>query len=162
MPRYLGLNVADILALTFSEAQKIFTNHRKINRLVRSACDLGLGYLTLGQSSATLSGGECQRLKLAIELAAEPRGHTLYVLDEPTVGLHKNDVAYLLNVLKNLTARGDSVIVIEHDEFFIRQADYLIELGPGAGEQGGKVIFSGEIKDLFKAKTPWGRILASD
>ena len=138
--RYLGLNPAEMLNLTFSEAQKIFTNHRKIFRVIKNICDLGLGYLSLGQNSATLSGGECQRLKLALELAIEARGHTLYILDEPTVGLHKQDVALLLNILHNLTARGDSVIVIEHDDFFIQHSDHVIEMGPGAGELGGKII----------------------
>lgn len=137
---YLNLNISEILNLTFSEAKKIFTNYPKIYGKLKSACDLGLGYLTLGQSSATLSGGESQRIKLTEELSIKPRGHTLYLLEEPTVGLHQKDVALLLNVLQSLVARGDSVIVIEHDELFIKNSDYIVEMGPGAGNRGGKVI----------------------
>lgn len=138
--KYLNLNIAQVLNLTFLEAYKIFKNHYKIHKILHCAIELGLGYLTLGQSSTTLSGGESQRIKLVQELSKTPRGHTLYVLDEPTIGLHNNDVAKLLNVLHNLTSRGDSVIVIENDELLVKYSDHIIEMGPGAGEKGGKII----------------------
>jgi excinuclease ABC subunit A len=108
--RYLGHTVADVLALTFEEARDLFTQHKKIHRLLHTACDLGLGYLSLGQSSNTLSGGECQRIKLVTELARPTNQSTLYILDEPTVGLHRTDVAKLLKVLRSLVALNNYVI----------------------------------------------------
>jgi excinuclease ABC subunit A len=120
---------------------------------------LGLGYLTLGQSSSTLSGGESQRVKLVSELHLSRKGHTLYILDEPTTGLHRADVELLLKGLHALTAQGHSVLVIEHDADTITQSDWVIELGPGAGADGGTVIFQGAPHLLPKAKTPWGAAL---
>ena len=111
----------------------------------------------MGQNSATLSGGESQRIKLVHELAKAPRGHTLYILDEPTIGLHRKDISLLVKVLYKLTAQGNSVIVIEHDADLISCADHIIELGPESGEKGGKIIFEGRFEKLKKAKTPWGK-----
>ncbi len=157
--KYLDKNASEIFNLTFEEAKNLFTNYPKIYRLLKSACDLGLGYLTLGQTSTTLSGGEAQRLKLTEELAVTPRGHTLYVFDEPSVGLHQQDVLKLLKVLKDITNRGDSVVLIEHDPLIIKYSDYLIEMGPGAGDLGGEIIFSGPITNIQKSKSLWKKLL---
>ena len=153
------LSISKSLRLTFEEARTFFINHRKIHQICKLACDLGLGYLTLGQPSSTLSGGESQRLKLVSELHLSRKGHTLYVLDEPTTGLHRLDVDLLLKGLHGLVDQGHSVIVIEHDADIITQSDWVVELGPGAGAQGGNVVFEGVPSKLLKAKTPWGAAL---
>ncbi len=157
--KYLGLSIADVLKLTFSEAKSVFANHRRIHHKLHLACELGLGYLTLGQSSASLSGGESQRLKLVAELATPRRGHTIYMLDEPTTGLHKADVQKLLHTLGDLVRLGNSVLVIEHDRDVILKADHVIEFGPGPGERGGTVVFQGDSKHLLNATTNWGEVL---
>ena len=154
--RYLGLTIAEALRLTFDEARVIFANHRRVHQPLTQACELGLGYLSLGQDSSTLSGGESQRIKLVSELSSQRKSHTLYILDEPTTGLHKADVHRLLAVLRKLVAKGHTVLVIEHDEDVILQSDYLVELGPGPGAQGGKVIFNGIPAELLTAPSPWG------
>lgn len=159
--KYLDKTVDEVLSMTFEEARQLFTNHKKIHRILHCACELGLGYLTLGQSSPTLSGGESQRIKLVTELARPERGHTLYILDEPTVGLHKSDVQLLLNVLHGLVSRGNTVIMIEHDSDALLAAHHLIELGPGPGEQGGKLIYQGAPQSITSQNTPWAKILAS-
>ena len=156
---YLGKSVSEVLNLTFEEAKPLFANHRKIHLALTLACEIGLGYLTLGQASPTLSGGESQRIKLVSELSVNKKGHTVYVLDEPTTGLHKRDVAKLLKILYQLINKGNSVIVIEHDEDVIVNSDHVIEMGPGAGENGGKIIFEGVPDKLSSGKTPWGEIL---
>ncbi len=157
--RYLGLSICDVLKLTFEEAKTIFANHRKVHQSLHLACELGIGYLTLGQSSTTLSGGESQRIKLVAELAGTRRGHTLYLLDEPTTGLHKSDVARLITTLRELVHRGNSVLVIEHDRDMLLASDHVIEFGPGPGEAGGRVIFQGCPKQLQEADTSWGQVL---
>jgi excinuclease ABC subunit A len=157
--RYLGKNVAEVLAMTFEEASKHFVHHRKIFEPTNYACELGLGYLTLGQSSKSLSGGESQRLKLISELGLKKRGHSLYLLDEPTTGLHKSDILRLLRSLRVLVTQGNTVILIEHDEECVKNADYLIELGPEAGVLGGELLFAGSPKDLSKNDTPWARLI---
>jgi excinuclease ABC subunit A len=159
---YLGRSVSELLEMTFEEAKKLFSNHRRIQQILHYACDLGLGYLTLGQDSSTLSGGESQRIKLVSELSGNRKGHTIYLLDEPTTGLHKADVARLISTLRRLVDQGHSIIVIEHDPDFISQSDYVIELGPGPAEQGGKVIFEGPFLNLAGSETPWGRLLSSE
>lgn len=153
---FRGLSISKSLQLTFEEARTFFVNHKRIHQVCKLACDLGLGYLTLGQPSSTLSGGESQRIKLVSELHLSRKGHTLYVLDEPTTGLHRLDVELLLKGLHSLVDQGHSVIVIEHDADMITQSDWVIELGPGAGPFGGKVVFEGHPSKLLKAKTPWG------
>lgn len=158
--RYRDLSISQVLKLTFEEAKLIFVNHRSIHQICSITCDLGLGYLTLGQPSSTLSGGESQRLKLASELHLSRRGHTLYVLDEPTTGLHRSDVALLLRALHGLVARGNSVFVIEHDADTISQCDWVIELGPGPGTNGGEIIYAGAPKELLGEATPWGVALS--
>jgi excinuclease ABC subunit A len=157
--RFRELSVSKALQLTFEEARNFFVNHRKIHQVCRLACELGLGYLTLGQPSSTLSGGESQRLKLVSELHLARKGHTLYILDEPTTGLHRADVGLLLRGLQALVAQGHSVLVIEHDADTITQSDWVIELGPEAGAKGGTVIFQGAPAKLLAAKTPWAQLL---
>jgi excinuclease ABC subunit A len=158
--RYAGLSIGDVLRLTAEEAAKAFAAHRRIARPLETLCDLGVGYVGIGQGSNTLSGGEAQRLKLAVELTAgsahEP---TVYVLDEPTTGLHVTDVRRLIQVMDRLVARGDTLVVIEHHPDVIRSADWVVELGPGAGEAGGQIVFEGPPRQLAKAKTATGRYL---
>ncbi|MDR3182908.1 MAG: ATP-binding cassette domain-containing protein [Planctomycetaceae bacterium] len=138
--RYRGKSIADVLNMTIDAAAEFFANFQTISRLLRSFQQIGLGYLTLGQPSSQLSGGEAQRVKLAAELAKTETGKTLYVLDEPTAGLHRTDVRRLLDVLVGLVQRGNTVIVIEHNTDVIRSADYIIELGPAGGKKGGHLI----------------------
>jgi excinuclease ABC subunit A len=157
--RYGGLTISEVLSLTFEEAKSKFSNHKKIHQSLKIACDLGLGYLTLGQSSVTLSGGEAQRLKIVSELSGNPRGHVLYILDEPTLGLHRSDVFRLINSLRALVERGSSVFVIEHDMDMIAAADFFLEMGPGAGQNGGNVISAGTPFKTAQGKTPWGSLL---
>ncbi|MCB0335096.1 MAG: ATP-binding cassette domain-containing protein, partial [Bdellovibrionales bacterium] len=156
---YLGKTIADVLRMTFEQAKSTFSAHPKLRKILHNACELGLGYLTMGQSSTTLSGGECQRIKLVSELSSKSTSHTLYILDEPTRGLHQKDVALLLHVLRQLCAQGHSILLIEHDHDVLRHSDHVIELGPDAGEHGGQVIYQGTPEDLKKAKTPWGSIM---
>lgn len=159
---YLGLNAHQVLNLSFEEAKSIFANHPKVHRASLLACELGLGYLTLGQSSTTLSGGESQRIKLVSELSAPAKGHTLYILDEPTTGLHKNDVARLMLILRRIVDRGNSVMLIEHDADVIMGSDWVVEMGPGPGQKGGKIVFEGAPSKLNKKNTPWGKILSQN
>ncbi len=161
--RFAGLSIGDVLHLPAADAAQIFANHRKIARPLATLADLGVGYVQIGQGSNTLSGGEAQRLKLAAELTAgtahEP---TIYVLDEPTTGLHISDVRRLLGVLERLVARGDTLVIIEHHPDVIASADWVVELGPEAGEEGGRIVFEGEPRKLVRAKTATGRVLAAD
>jgi excinuclease ABC subunit A len=161
--RYAGLSIGDVLHLPAQDAAQLFVNHRRIGRPLATMTDLGVGYVQIGQGSNTLSGGEAQRLKLAAELTAgsahEP---TVYVLDEPTTGLHLSDVRRLLGVLERLVERGDTLVVIEHHPDVIACADWVVELGPEAGEDGGRIVFEGEPKKLSRAKTATGRYLAGE
>jgi excinuclease ABC subunit A len=158
--RYAGLSIGDVLHLPAQDAAQVFANHRRIARPLATMTDLGVGYVQIGQGSNTLSGGEAQRLKLAAELTAgsahEP---TVYVLDEPTTGLHLSDVKRLLGVLERLVERGDTLVVIEHHPDVIACADWVVELGPEAGEDGGRIVFEGEPKKLSRAKTATGRYM---
>ncbi|MEP7049549.1 MAG: excinuclease ABC subunit UvrA [Pseudomonadota bacterium] len=152
--KYLGRSIGEVLRLTAEEAVEVFANHPTVSAPLKTLVDLGAGYITLGQGSHTLSGGEAQRLKLAAELTATRRHEqTLYVLDEPTTGLHIADVARLMNVLGRLVERGDTLVVIEHHPQVIAGADYLLELGPEGGAQGGKVVASGSPARVAKGKT---------
>jgi excinuclease ABC subunit A len=162
--RYQGLSVGDVLRLPAEDAARIFANHRRIAKPLATLADLGVGYLQIGQGSNTLSGGEAHRLRLAAELTAgsahEP---TVYVLDEPTTGLHLSDVRRLLTVFERLVERGDTLVIVEHHPDVIASADWVIELGPEAGEKGGRVVFEGEPRKLARAKTATGKVLgASD
>ena len=141
--RYKGLNIAEVLALTVEQARDLFSAHPKIARPLATIIAVGLGYITLGQPATTLSGGEAQRIKLSRELAKRATGSTLYILDEPTTGLHFDDVRKLLAVLHTLADRGNTVVVIEHHLDVIKTADHVIDLGPEGGDGGGLVIAQG-------------------
>jgi excinuclease ABC subunit A len=147
---YKGKNIADVLDMRLDEAKTFFASFPKIVRLIKALCDVGLGYMTLGQSSTTMSGGEAQRVKLASELGKPGTGHTLYILDEPTTGLHFADIHNLMNVLRRLTDLGNTVIVIEHNLDVIKMADYIIDLGPEGGLHGGEVIAAGAPEKIIK------------
>jgi excinuclease ABC subunit A len=140
---YKGKNISEILEFTFEEAAEFFTSVPPIRRAVQVVCDTGLGYLRLGQPSPTLSGGEAQRIKLAQELAKRSSGRSLYILDEPTTGLHFYDVQRLIQVLQALVDEGNTVAVIEHNMEIIKEADYIIDLGPEGGDEGGRVVATG-------------------
>jgi excinuclease ABC subunit A len=158
--RYLGLSIGEVLDLTADEAVKVFAAHPKILGPLATMCDLGVGYLHLGQGSHTLSGGEAQRLKLASELTAGSRHEpTLYVLDEPTTGLHLADVARLLQVLDRLVARGDTLVIIEHHPAVIAAADHVVELGPEGGAAGGRIVAEGTPRYVASRKTATGGVL---
>jgi excinuclease ABC subunit A len=160
--RYRGLSAGEVLALTAEEALSVFEAHPKIVAPLATLCDLGAGYITLGQGSHTLSGGEAQRLKLATELTAGARHeHTLYVLDEPTTGLHVADVEKLVHVLGRLVERGDTLVVIEHHPQVMAGADWLIELGPDGGDAGGRIVAAGPPREVAKKKTATGGVLAA-
>ena len=146
--RYKGKNIADILAMTVEEALEFFDNIPPIKNRLQTVFDVGLGYITLGQSSVTLSGGEAQRVKLAKELSRRSTGKTLYILDEPTTGLHPADIRHLLAVLGRLVDSGNTVVVIEHNLDVIKTADYVIDLGPEGGDGGGKVVFCGTPEEV--------------
>jgi excinuclease ABC subunit A len=141
--RYKNKNIAEILDMTVEEASNFFENIPKIKRSLQTLADVGLGYIKLGQSASTLSGGEAQRIKLAKELSKISTGRTLYLLDEPTTGLHFDDVKKLLDVLNRLVDQGNTVLVIEHNLEVIKSADHIIDMGPGGGDEGGQVVFEG-------------------
>jgi excinuclease ABC subunit A len=147
---YKGKNIADVLDMTTEEALGFFTNFPHIVRILKTLCEVGLGYVQLGQSSTTLSGGEAQRVKLSAELAKAATGHTLYILDEPTTGLHFADIHNLLNVLQRLVDMGHTVIVIEHNLDVIKTADYIIDLGPEGGQAGGQVVVAGSPEQIIQ------------
>jgi excinuclease ABC subunit A len=149
---YKGKNIAEVLDMTVKEALEFFKNHPQIMRKITLLDEVGLGYIRLGQYATTLSGGESQRIKLAKELSKSMRGHTVYILDEPTTGLHFHDVDKLLKVLKRLVAQDNTVIVIEHNMDIIRFADWIIDLGPEGGEKGGLIIAEGTVEDVIKVK----------
>ncbi|RME03298.1 MAG: excinuclease ABC subunit A [Planctomycetota bacterium] len=150
--RYKGKNIFDILQLTVDEALECFSHHKTITRPLQTLQQIGLGYLTLGQPSTTLSGGEAQRLKLARELCKSSQRPALYLLDEPTTGLHSWDVEKLLNALRSLVDRGHTVVVIEHNLDVVAEADYIIDLGPKGGDKGGEVVFQGTPDELIQVK----------
>ena len=141
--KYKGKNISDVLEMTAEEAYLFFENIPKIARKIKTLCDVGLGYVKLGQSATTLSGGEAQRVKLATELSKRATGRTIYILDEPTTGLHSADVHKLIEVLQTLVDSGNTVVVIEHNLDVIKTADYLIDLGPEGGDRGGEIVVCG-------------------
>ena len=150
--KYKGKNIYDVLDMTVEEAIDFFQNHERVLRKLETLRDVGLSYIKLGQSSTLLSGGEAQRIKLATELSKRATGRTLYILDEPTTGLHSEDVNKLIKVLEELVDRGNTVITIEHNLDVIKCADHIIDLGPEGGEGGGQVIFTGRPEEIIKCK----------
>jgi excinuclease ABC subunit A len=157
---FKGRNIAEVLEMTVSEAARFFGKASAIAAKVITMEECGLGYIRLGQAGNTLSGGEAQRIKLAAELSRKATGHTLYVLDEPTTGLHFADIQTLLQVLFRLRDAGNTLIVIEHHLDVIRCADWVIDLGPGGGNEGGYIVASGVPKEvMLVAESPTGRFL---
>ncbi|NML22741.1 excinuclease ABC subunit UvrA [Pseudoflavitalea sp. G-6-1-2] len=150
--RYKGKSISDVLDMTVEDAVQFFENVPYIYRKIKVLEEVGLGYITLGQSAVTLSGGEAQRVKLATELGKKDTGKTFYILDEPTTGLHFEDIQHLLDVLNKLVERGNTVLVIEHNLDVIKVADHLIDLGPEGGDGGGRILFEGVPEDLVKVK----------
>ena len=148
--KYRGFSIADVLDLTGSEAYDLFRNLPLLSKKIKVLVDVGLGYLRLGQSSVTLSGGESQRIKLTKELSKISGKPTVYVLDEPTVGLHFEDIKKLIEVFQALLSRGHTIVVIEHNLDMIRTADHLIDLGPGGGYTGGKIVFEGSVEGMLR------------
>jgi excinuclease ABC subunit A len=148
--QYKGKSIADVLELSVSEAVKLFESIPRIKRVLDTLEDVGLGYIKLGQPATTLSGGEAQRVKLAAELCKPATGNTLYILDEPTTGLHFADIDKLLNVLQRLVDRGNTVLVIEHNLDVIKSADYIVDLGPEGGDKGGEVVFQGAPEQIVR------------
>ena len=148
--RYKGKSISDVLNMSVSEAYTFFSSIPKIANKLKTIEDVGLGYIRLGQSSTTLSGGESQRIKLASELSKKDTGRTLYILDEPTTGLHFEDIRVLLNVLNKLVDKGNTIIIIEHNMDVIKQVDYIIDVGPEGGKNGGRVIDYGAPKEIIK------------
>ena len=140
--KYKGKSIADVLDMTVEEALEFFSNIPRIKQKMQTLLDVGLGYIKLGQPSTTLSGGEAQRVKLATELSKKPTGKTLYILDEPTTGLHMDDVSKLIDILQRLVDTGNTIIVIEHNLDLIKTADHIIDLGPEGGERGGELVAS--------------------
>ena len=141
--RFKGKSIADVLDMTVEQAVEFFENQPTIARRIKTLNDVGLGYITLGQHATTLSGGEAQRVKLATELSKKDTGQTLYILDEPTTGLHFSDIKHLLHVLQKLVAKGNTVLVIEHNLDVIKTADYIVDLGPDGGDRGGEIVAEG-------------------
>ena len=159
--RYKGHSISDLLDMPVSEALKILENIPQIRAKLETLVDVGLGYVQLGQSSTTLSGGEAQRIKLARELSRRQTGRTLYILDEPTTGLHFDDVKKLLDVLNRLADLGNTVLVIEHPLDVIKQADWIVDLGPEGGEGGGRIVAQGTPEQVARVKKSYtGQVLA--
>jgi len=150
--RYKGKSIADVLNMTVEEAVEFFQPVPYLYRKIKVLGEVGLGYITLGQSAVTLSGGEAQRVKLSTELAKRDTGKTFYILDEPTTGLHFEDIRHLLDVLNKLVDRGNTVLVIEHNMDVIKVADHIIDIGPEGGDGGGKILFEGTPEELIKNK----------
>ena len=158
---FRGKTIADVLDMPVAEALAFFDNQPSIKRHLQTLLDVGLGYVRLGQPAPQLSGGEAQRVKLATELSRRPTGHTLYVLDEPTTGLHFEDVSRLLTVLQRLVDQGNTVLVIEHNLDVIKTADWLIDLGPEGGHRGGRIVATGTPEQVATVKgSHTGAVLA--
>jgi excinuclease ABC subunit A len=158
---YKGKTVSDVLDMTCEQGLEFFENIPAISRKLQTIVDVGLGYITLGQPATTLSGGEAQRVKLATELSRRPTGRTLYILDEPTTGLHMADVEKLLHVLHALVDTGNSMVIIEHNLDVIKSADHLIDMGPEGGDAGGYIIAKGTPEQVAKNKDSYtGQFLA--
>ena len=148
--RFKGKSISDVLDMTVEEAVTFFENQPKILRKIQTLSEVGLGYISLGQHATTLSGGEAQRVKLATELSKRDTGKTFYILDEPTTGLHFQDISHLLDVLQKLVNKGNTVLVIEHNMDVIKSADYVVDLGPEGGEKGGRIVAVGTPEEVSK------------
>ena len=153
--RYKGKSINDVLNMTINEAVTFFENIPSIIQKIKTLQDVGLGYLTLGQASTTISGGEAQRVKLATELAKRDTGKTLYVLDEPTTGLHFEDIKVLMNVLNKLVDKGNTVVIIEHNMDVIKLADWIIDMGPEGGERGGSIVCEGTPEEVAECESSY-------
>ena len=160
--RYKGKSISDVLEMTVNQAVDFFENIPSILKKIKVLQDIGLGYIKLGQPSSTLSGGENQRVKLATELAKKDTGKTLFLLDEPTTGLHFEDIRVLLKVINKLVEKGNTMVVIEHNLDVIKCADWIIDLGPGGGREGGKIIAEGIPEDFVKLETPTSKFLKEE
>jgi len=161
--RFKGKSIADVLNMTINQAVEFFENQPSILNKIKTLQDVGLGYIKLGQSSTTLSGGESQRVKLATELSKRDTGKTLYILDEPTTGLHFEDIRVLLGVLNRLVNKGNTVIIIEHNMDVIKTADYIIDIGPEGGATGGQIICTGTPLEVAKhPNSETGRFLKQE
>ncbi|HAZ25001.1 MAG TPA: excinuclease ABC subunit UvrA, partial [Algoriphagus sp.] len=158
--RFKGKSISDVLDMTVEQAVEFFHNQPKILRKIKTLNDVGLGYITLGQHATTLSGGEAQRVKLATELSKKDTGKTFYILDEPTTGLHFQDIEMLMKVLQKLVDKGNTVLIIEHNLDVIKVADYVVDLGPEGGNKGGTIIAKGTPEQIAKnAKSHTGKFL---
>ena len=146
---FKGYTISDVLKMSVTEAYTVFQKIPKIAQKLRTLSDVGLGYLKLGQPATTLSGGEAQRIKLSLELSKKEQGNTLYILDEPTTGLHWADIQKLMDLLFQLRDAGNTIIIIEHDKDVIKLADWIVELGPEGGEQGGRLLYEGNIDQFL-------------
>jgi excinuclease ABC subunit A len=153
--RYKGKNIADVLDMTIEEAASFFSSIPSVAHKFNTLLSVGLGYVKVGQSALTLSGGEAQRVKLAFELSKRPTGKTLYCMDEPTTGLHFADVKQLMEVIQRLVDTGNSVVMIEHNLDVIKQADWIIDLGPEGGNRGGAIVAEGRPEDVAKSKSSY-------
>jgi len=161
--RYKGKSISDVLNLSIEDALPFFEHVPKINQKLRTLKDVGLGYIRLGQPSTTLSGGEAQRVKLATELSKKDTGNTMYILDEPTTGLHFEDVKVLMEVIQRLVEHGNTVLIIEHNMDVIKQADYIVDLGPEGGSGGGRIVAEGTPEEVIKIdESITGQFLAGE
>ncbi|MCK5510954.1 ATP-binding cassette domain-containing protein, partial [Candidatus Parcubacteria bacterium] len=156
---YKEKNISDVLDMTIEEAMEFFKNIPAIYIKMKTLHEVGLGYIKLGQSATTLSGGEAQRVKLATELSRRATGKTLYILDEPTTGLHFEDIKKLLNVLNKLVDKGNTVLIIEHNLDVIKSVDHIIDLGPEGGDKGGKIVAQGTPQEVALTNTHTGKFL---
>ena len=160
--RFKGKSIADVLDMTINQAVEFFENQPRILKKLKVLQEIGLGYIRLGQPSSTLSGGENQRVKLATELAKRDTGKTLFVLDEPTTGLHFEDIKVLLAVLNRLVDKGNTVLVIEHNLDVVKSADYVVDMGPAGGRNGGRIIAQGTPEEVAATDSPTAPFLADE
>ena len=160
--RYKGKSIADVLDMTINQAVEFFAGIPGILKKLQVLQDIGLGYIKLGQPSSTLSGGENQRVKLATELSKRDTGRTMFILDEPTTGLHFEDIKVLLGVLNRLVEKGNTVVVIEHNLDVIKCADYVIDMGPEGGKNGGMIIAAGTPEEIAQTKSPTAAYIAEE
>lgn len=160
--RYKGKSIADVLDMTINQAVEFFQGQPKILGKIKVLQDIGLGYIKLGQPSSTLSGGENQRVKLATELAKKDTGKTMFILDEPTTGLHFEDINTLLGVLNRLVEKGNTVVVIEHNLDVVKSADWVIDMGPGGGKNGGTIVAAGTPETIAAGTSPTALYLRAE